>query len=111
MTNEYRQLAKRKIGNDIDIVLIKVKRIKRPSGQKSARPLYSFIFTLLSLNHGMVFTESLHALLEHGVEFVAHTAGASAYAGLERTCGVEVDAGDAVSYEFLSEFAARESGV
>ena len=59
----------------------------------------------------MIFTESLHAFLEHGVEFVAHTAGAGAHAGLERTCGIEVDAGDAVGYEFLCEFAARESGV
>ena len=28
---------------------IKVKRVKRPSGQKSARSLYSFIFTRLSV--------------------------------------------------------------
>ena len=72
---------------------------------------YSQISHFSFLKEGVILAESLHALLEHGIEFVTHAAGASTYAWLERTCGVEVDAGYAVSYEFLCEFAARESGV
>ena len=63
------------------------------------------------LSYRMVLAECLHALFEHGVEFVTHATGASAHAGLERACGVEVDTGDAVGNEFLGEFTARKSGV
>ena len=79
----------------------------------------SFIFTLkvvlctllVVLCKGVVFAECLHALFKHGIEFVTHATGASAYAGLERTCGIKVDAGYTVGNEFLGEFAARESRV
>ena len=59
----------------------------------------------------MVLAEHLHAFLQYGIEFVAHTAGACPHTGFQRTCGVEVDAGHALGDEFADKFAARHAGI